>query len=136
MSDLIKTRAFSAYFKWHKLDQLARPIDKDCTGFTQPDTITTNHTVNGCKHSAFIVTDQAIYGPEWSLQYTTPGFKENFIEQFNLEGQLIYSTFAKCLQDKAHMVWNKLITEEYPGNVDTNTEEFDVTFTRYIGNIA
>ena len=135
MSKIIKTCAFSTYYAWQKLDRSGKSIDTDHVGFTQPSTITIKHTVTASKISAYIVPHQAMYGPEWSLVYTIRRFKEDFIGRFHLEGHMIYYIFVKCLQGNACTVWDELMAEEYPADIDRTTEEFGVALTRYLENI-
>ena len=96
-------------------------------GFYTTDTIIIKHTADdGRENSAYIVPDQGIFGPEWALFYTIPGFKKNLLTRFNLTDHMIYSTFAKYLQGKAKVIWEELLNKEYPNEVDRTTNEFDV----------
>ena len=112
MSKRINQSAFTAYYEWQRLDRLGRPIDLDRAGFTQPDTITITHMVDGRENSVHIVPDQTIFRPEWALFYTIiPGFKENLLNRSTLEGHVIYSTFAKCLAGNPQITWKELLNE-------------------------
>ena len=92
MSELIKESVFSAYVKWQRLDRLGRPVHR--SGFTQPDTLKINHTAgDGREHTAYIVPDQGMNGPEWALYYTIPQYKENLLERFNLTNHTIFFFF-------------------------------------------
>ena len=135
MNKLIKAGVFSAYYKWQRTDRVGKPIN--CTGFTQPDTIKINHTTgDGREHSAYIVPDQGVQGPEWALYYTIPGFKDNLLTRFTLMNHAIYSISTKCLQGKPQVVREELLNEEFPQETDQTTSAFDTALKRYLEKIS
>ena len=65
------------------------------------------------------------------------GIVDIAISKYDTTGTfMVYSTFVKCVLDKARVTWEELLNEEYPDDVDQTTNKFNVALTRYLEKIA
>ena len=58
-----------------------------------------------------IIPDKGNQGPEWTMVYTYPSFKE-MCDQCAITGNDLWVYWPKCLQNEASTHWSTLVTTE------------------------
>jgi hypothetical protein len=76
--------------------------------------------------------DDVRAGPEWSLQYTIPGFQKNCVHRFSLEDDDRFTVFGRCLFGLGATYWDEVLSE-----VTRRTNaDLDEAITLYVEKVA
>ena len=83
-----------------------------------------------------IIPDKGNQGPEWTMVFTYPSFKELF-EQCLITGTNLWVYWLKCFQNKASIHWSTLVTTEFtPADTEQTDKGFALALIRFLEVIA
>lgn len=144
MSDLLKAKdspQFNWYTTWTSLGADGLPNNLIEEGMKQPDTIKVQYKT-GTKekeHSAYVVPDQALFGPEYFITYTRPAFQEivnRLPDDDKKNAVMLFDIMGQCFRGTGKTEWNNVVSKRCPTDADKSPDKLEECQRDYLEAVA